>query len=220
MEQNPENVNSQKFYTFLLNLLRVRKRFALMMTGSFLELPIQYTIAYTTDLDVMFIPMDICALPPNMSTPSNFRGTSYTIVTNDKYPGFARLYAIDGKRLHKPEKKISYHDTRRPAYTHSIITAAEKVLIDICCHHESSRFKEIPIRLSELKRDKVIAVYCPCWPTVADEWKTRERPSGWPPKELIATVVTNGCYFVAKPHQSSPNDDTQWRFSFSKKSFG
>src|SRR6218665_75151 len=148
----------RNFAHFFEICYRSVKRFAVLVTGSFFELPIQYATTYVTDVDVMFIPMDICALPPNISTPSNFRGTSYTIVTNDRYPGFARLYTIDGKRLHKPEKKISYYDTRGPAYTHSIVTASGKVPIDFCCHHRSSRFKEIPKCFLELKRDKVIAM--------------------------------------------------------------
>jgi len=210
-----ENVNPQEFCRFLRNLLQVSKRFAVMMTGSFFELPIQYATTNATDWDFMYIPTDICALPYNMSTPSNFRGTMFTIGTNPRYPGFARLYAIDGKLQTNISLKNKTHG---PAHTH-LVNSREKFMAGIrilFCHHRSSKFNEIPIRWSDLKTDRVFAVYCPCWPTVADEWKTRERPSGWPPKELIARVVSSGCHFVAKPHQSNPNDHTQWRFSFSK----
>src|SRR6218665_255620 len=216
IQEDTEKFNRHEFCTFLQNLLQVSKRHAVMMAGSFFELPIQYAIAYATDRDFMYIPTDICALPFNMPTPSNFRGTRFTIGTNERYPGYARFYAIDGKRLHRPQMNIpSSYKAHGPAYTRS--GHAISVFDTIFGHHRSYRFKEISLRWrTQLKTDRVLAVYCPCWPRVADEWKTRERPSGWPPRELIARVVASGCYFVAKPHQSNPNDDTQWRFSFSQ----
>src|SRR6218665_2738270 len=151
-----------------------------------------------------------------MSTPSKFRGTSFTICTNDRYPGFARLYTTDGKMLHKPRMNLSsYHETNGPAYIR-LVNSIGGQLDRTFFPDRSSWFSKASTRLSGLKTDRVIAVYCPCWPSVADEWETRERPSGWPPKEVIARVVSSGCHFVAKPHHINPNDDTQWRFSFSQ----
>ena len=215
-DPDTENGKPKAFCAFLLNLLQGSQPFAGMMTGSFFELPIQYAIAYATDMDFMYISTDICALPFNMSTPRKFRGTSFTICTNDRYPGFARLYTTDGKMLHKPRMNLSsYHETNGPAYTR-LVNSNGGQLDQTFFPDRSSWFSKASIRLSGLKTDRVIAVYCPCWPSVADEWETRERPSGWPPKEVIARVVSSGCHFVAKPHHINPNDDTQWRFSFSQ----
>src|SRR5688572_4528958 len=130
VKQDTEKNNSRDFCLFLRNLLQVGKRFAVIITGSSSELPIQYRVAYATDWDFMHIPTDICALPFNISTPSKFRGTRFTIGTIDKYPGFARLYAISGKRLHRPKTNISSaYKTRGPAYTRSII-CQKKVPVD------------------------------------------------------------------------------------------
>src|SRR6218665_2721931 len=150
-QQDTEKVDSQKFRTFLRNLLQVNKRFTIMMTGSFFELPIQYAATNATDVDFMYIPTDICALPLYMSTPSNFRGT---IGTNNIYPGFAKLYAIDGKRLQKPQMNISgKHQTHGPAHTRLVNFRSKFIVNAVVCHHTSSRFNETPLRLSELKAD-------------------------------------------------------------------
>ena len=61
--------------------------------------------------------------------------------------------------------------------------------------------------------DLVPAIECESWPSVAEEWITRERE--WLPKPIIDKIVKDGFYVVPK---SSPGGDPklEWRLSFSK----
>ena len=211
--------NSKEVYEFLRNLLLIRKGHALLFCGSSFELPIQYVIANATDVDIMYIPTDICALPVNVSAPHTFQGKTLVVNTEDTHPGFARLYSPDCKRLyHKQANILENHYRNGPAWTKTMIHSKHIDFINLICgtSRQFSVSRNTNRRLLEMKMDRVFAIYCPCWPTEADEWKTRERPNGWPPVEIIDKIVASGCYFVAKPHHSSPNDDTQWRFSFSQ----
>ena len=66
-------------------------------------------------------------------------------------------------------------------------------------------------------KDNVYAVQCPEWPQEASGFVTRHRTlTGRPSKVLIDEVVRGGCHLVAKAHGSHPEDDTEWRFSFSR----
>ena len=64
--------------------------------------------------------------------------------------------------------------------------------------------------------DHVWAVFCPVWPSVAGEWKTRIRVNGWPPRKRVNEIVNAGCHLVGKSHQPLVENDYEWRFSFSK----
>ena len=63
--------------------------------------------------------------------------------------------------------------------------------------------------------DVVLALRCPEWPKVADHWPTRQRPSGWPSKQLIQHIIADGCHIVPISHPKSRNPDLEWRYSFS-----
>ena len=70
--------------------------------------------------------------------------------------------------------------------------------------------------------DAVAVIQCNFWPPMAKEWITRERK--WPPQDLVADAVKQGCQLVAKPKgfsraatdqgSSDHIDKAQWRMSF------
>ncbi|KAI0237358.1 hypothetical protein LSAT2_012137, partial [Lamellibrachia satsuma] len=62
---------------------------------------------------------------------------------------------------------------------------------------------------------RIDATFCPGWPKEADHWPTRQRPSGWPSKQLIQSVIAEGCHVVPTSHPKSRNPDVEWRHSFS-----
>lgn len=84
-----------------------------------------------------------------------------------------------------------------------------------------------------LTEDVSLSVPCKEWPSCAKGWPTRNRPSGWPPEELIKKVTQDGCHIVpkfdasVKSSEAPSNGDmadsaastvvpqTQWRYSFS-----
>ena len=59
------------------------------------------------------------------------------------------------------------------------------------------------------------ATFCPGWPKEADHWSARQRPSGWPSKQLIQSVSADGCHVVPTSHTKTMNPDVEWRHSFS-----
>src|SRR6218665_348022 len=209
--------NSKEVCEFLRNLLLIGKGHVSLLCGSSFELPIQYVITNATDVDIMNIPTDICALPVNVSAPQNFQGKTLVVTTEDTHPGFARLCLPDcNLRYRRQESILKNHHRNGPALTMTLNTEKHTDIINRTFKTlNKSQCRGIIGRLLDLKMDRVYAICCPYWPNEANEWKARDRPNGWPPTEVIDKVVASGCYFVAKPHQSSPEDDTQWRFSFS-----
>ena len=67
-----------------------------------------------------------------------------------------------------------------------------------------------------MTQDEVVAIFCPFWPSEAQDWITRTTLSGWPEKGIKDHIVRGGCHFVAKSHHTEPDDSTQWRYSFSQ----
>ena len=56
--------------------------------------------------------------------------------------------------------------------------------------------------------DMVFAVpYQVKWPTVAKEWLTRKRLSGWPVQNLIKKIKEDGCTLIPKGSVSSPMEE-------------
>ena len=83
--------------------------------------------------------------------------------------------------------------------------------------------------------DHVPCIQCPHWPSIAEEFKTRPRPNGWPTREVIRQILYSGVHLVPKPieakiHHFNYRGDTKyehelylqftegrtvWRYSFS-----
>src|SRR6218665_1611307 len=66
------------------------------------------------------------------------------------------------------------------------------------------------------KVDAVMAINCPNWPLVAEEWPKRRRYNGWPNSETLRKVVRDGCDVVSVTHRDMPEELNQWRLSFSR----
>ena len=70
-------------------------------------------------------------------------------------------------------------------------------------------------RTNTISFDNVSCFSCKFWPSVASEWRVRDRR--WPSNEDIKMIVDAGCFVV--PKQSVANDDQhklEWRWSFSQ----
>ena len=67
-----------------------------------------------------------------------------------------------------------------------------------------------------LDMDFVHAIPCKQWPSQAEEWLRRPRPSGWPSQEQIKHIVEMGCHVVPIGHPNSAMQDSEWRLSFSQ----
>ena len=64
--------------------------------------------------------------------------------------------------------------------------------------------------------DRVPYFSCSSWPPIAKSWIDRERPSNWPSKETIQTIVSKGCRIVHMRHEQMQEKQTEFRFSFSE----
>src|SRR6218665_3186682 len=192
---------SEEIREFINNLLFIRKTHGLLLCGSAFEMPIQYVLTNISDMDIMYFPLDIWALPADYThTPEGYPGRMLTIRGDISHPGFARL--------HDTSQSPIAHWNRGPASTK--VLRGDSVNEDI-----SNIIFKTKHKLDRVKVDRVYAIRCPCWPAEAVEWISRERKYGWPSKDVVDEIVKRGCHFVAKsPHRNS-SDYSLWRISFS-----
>ncbi|XP_052677579.1 uncharacterized protein LOC128158676 [Crassostrea angulata] len=64
-----------------------------------------------------------------------------------------------------------------------------------------------------LEYDTAYCFVCDFWPQSASSWI--DRCHSWPDPEVVHDIVRNGCHFVAIGHPLGPNENLQWRISFS-----
>ena len=76
------------------------------------------------------------------------------------------------------------------------------------------RWNEYDVR-SEPGTDNVPSIYCPFWPSGAEEWIQRPRHYGWPTSHDITYITNFGCHLVPVGHPLSPRREMEWRISFS-----
>lgn len=60
--------------------------------------------------------------------------------------------------------------------------------------------------------EHVPAVKCGTWPSAAWEFMVRERPSGWPPKNVVQEIVAAGCHVI--PKSTKPHPETRMKQVF------
>ena len=84
-----------------------------------------------------------------------------------------------------------------------------RIQVDLMKNRAQKPFKMI------LEIDQVLAFPCVSWPREAEGWRLRKRHSGWPSESLISDIVADGCLIVPVPYDESPEEETEWRFSFS-----
>src|SRR6218665_323960 len=188
----------------------------MLFCGSFYELPVEYAMLNLTDLDTMFIerrPKRI-ATTNAMVISKSFDGEILIIESKNCHMGFARLLQRRGENTEYFVWNRE-HLNNGPSARKSILTS--KKISNIIC----ALLNYIPNlkAFRELTVDHVFSVVCPDWPSDADEWRTRKRNSGWPTRDIIDKIVHGGCYLVPKSHESKPDDDTCWRYSFSRAEF-
>src|SRR6218665_716599 len=225
-EYTRQNHKDLDYIKFRRRLFARRELHWRLLSGSLYERPLLYVLTDPTDLDDLVWPADICAIIPQRQSvlTNHFQGTLLTVHTKGVHEGFARLNA-DAKGIvfdEKPRRPV-YFISKGDSWTEISKGPSQKKCIkwnpdggtqyiyDRLCNFDDS-WKNV----QQVSIDGVEAIYCPSWPPEADEWKTRDRRNGWPSRAVVDEIVALGCHLVAKPHQSNPDDFTQWRFSFSQ----
>ena len=174
-----------------------------LLCGSFFELPILYFFSNPTDVDIMFCDNRFCCVNCDVIVPVGRKRNVLTIRTTGCHIGFVRL-----------RKGLEYF--RKPYDFDNGPACTNELSINGACLRAILEKKDIRWRdICMITKDSVYAISCPVWPQDAREWITRKRKNGWPSEETITAIVKSGCHLVSKPHARNPNDDTQWRYSFS-----
>src|SRR6218665_334860 len=201
----------EDFDIFRKHILPRTCHLGILFCGSFYEQPIKYALLNLTDHDQMFVEPKLIAATNATTTPKCFHGEILTIETKNCHLGFARLLRHCGE---KTEYFVgSYNSLDRPAQKRSIMTTP--VISDFLGAASQYNIPSLKA-ITEFIGDFVHSVLCPDWPSEADEWKTRNRNSGWPQRDMIDKIVQVGCHLVPKSYQGNPNDYTSWRYSFSQ----
>src|SRR6218665_3454695 len=175
-----------------------------LFCGSFFELPLLYILSNPTDVDILYCDTTLYAIYNYINEPARHTKNVLTIETTDCHIGFVRLRNGE-EHLHNP---YEYHNGAAVATNLPIpATYLRAVLGKIYSRWQDSDM---------LRKDSVYALSCPMWPPDASEWITRKRLNGWPKRNIVEVIVKGGGHLVSKPHTKNPNDDTQWRYSFSQ----
>src|SRR6218665_687158 len=198
--------SSQDYFEFRKVLSSKDEPVRHLLCGSFFELPLLYFLSNPTDFDIMFCDMTLCAMYDHVNVPATHARNVLTIDSTDCHVGFVRLRnGVDYFR-----KPLNLDIGNGPACTTKlpIQTTYLRALFGMVYN----RWRDIFI----LYKDHVYTLSCPLWPPEAHEWITRKRLNGWPTDNIVERIVKGGCHLVSKPHGKNPNDDTQWRYSFSQ----
>ena len=145
------------------------------------------------------------AIPRHVKLPDNSAMQYFHIDTQKSHVGFCRLQYHNENRFYAC-CRTGFHGPARTSLLSDWIDVA-------------SIFNGIMpnfVDFHKVTLDQVNAVFCPYWPAEATDWMTRISVSGWPDKNLKDHIMRGGCHLVAKSHHTEPEDDTQWRYSFSQ----
>ena len=168
--------------------------FQALVTGSKGEdLAIPLTFSFDEDLDINFIKkadLDLMFEVPE----EQFDGKDRFIQTEGVHPGYFR------------------YSGRETDFALGIAHAVCDFPQLMGQMHGPSVMANTPLKAV----DHVIAFKFFGWPEVAQEFCSRDRPSGWPSNQLVTEIVQGGCHMVLKPHNFTDKDvHNEWRLSFS-----
>lgn len=153
--------------------------------------------------------------------------------TRNVHPGYGKLQLIKKPKM---DHFAVVHDAETNAYFMSGTEYQKEFLNKILTDSESElerqmyelhgpalQYQDTQPFTYDRRHQKIINPFdhiqgfrCDDWPSVADEWKTRQRANGWLSEDLINSIVSKGCYLVPVPHKQSENPDVEWRISFAE----
>ena len=139
---------------------------------------------------------------------------SATIDTEKSRPGYLRLRKFGTGHLCRWEENSPYI-TPNPT-TRNILSNSVKLRNIRDSQHGPATSIKYDFAKKNNDIDRVLYLSCSSWPPMAESWIDRERPSNWPSKETIQTIVSKGCRIVNKPHELSEDKEIEFRFSFSE----
>lgn len=119
------------------------------------------------------------------------------------------VYEFRANVLTQEFQELLHENMTRPQLSNaSIITKGPSLKLEVNLQKDRKQNQTLEI-------DQVLAFPCVSWPREAKGWVTRKRRSGWPSSSLINDIIADGCLMVPVPYDDSPDEETEWRFSFS-----
>ena len=136
-----------------------------------------------------------------------------TVDTEKSRPGYLKLRELGTGRLCS-WTETSPHKEPNPSIKNKFFPSFDPRHLQYFPHGPATLINYDFADFNEI--DSVPYLSCASWPPIATAWIDRERPSNWPSKEKIQTIVSKGCRVVHKPHELSKDKETEFRFSFSE----
>lgn len=131
------------------------------------------------------------------------------------------MYAILKDFSVVAHKSAALHDDKTIVCEDSGVHAGYTKLLRrfVSDRHEFSRYQpQIKPVFSESESayniNRFIVVRCQFWPDCAKPWVSRVRREGWPSKEIIAAIESDGCLLLPNAHKESKCPDIEWQFCF------
>ena len=141
-----------------------------------------------------------------------------TVVSNT--PVYLRLKAPPGVEyrddvtkaalVYRPER----HQTGRRCVDSAKFTAG-LVTGSLFIHGPALTYLLEPLNPSLGMEDRVPCLACGHWPVNANSSFHRDRPYGWPSRDLLNKIKASGCHVVPVGHPNSRHKTSEWRLSFS-----
>ena len=140
------------------------------------------------------------------------------IETDDTHIGYARIRITNPKYILPDSDPSAYYFSSEATVILMTLNIGNILSrADRPCKHGPA-VQNVISRAGErfnIDIDNVLSIPCHEWPKEAGRWATRERPSGWPDKDMIESIVVDGCHLVATSHPRSRRPDVELRYSFS-----
>ncbi|MES9905703.1 MAG: hypothetical protein ABW168_23910 [Sedimenticola sp.] len=143
-------------------------------------------------------------------------GVCFLAVSDSKLSGYTKLQFVNdgipeanaemaGRQIHPI---IMVDADGRKMRNHRVAAETAQLL-----HDRSGPAAATLVKQSSV--DFVEAYRCRTFPQIATEWVTRTRQHNWPSPEQIHKMCELGCLFVAIGQPNSPEEQMEWRTSFS-----
>ena len=210
----------------------------LLHSGSAFEdlyLPFLHGDAYNVDSDHMIVRKDITVTEkPNL--PLEDSNVECYLMVPASHAGYVKLKGLS-RETHRPtdanntsdfgedfvssDEFVQRSKERFPPLKPNIKDEASKGIVTgpSLCQHQIDITAGPDVKILEashgISRDVVYTLRCRDWPSPADQWRTRNRISEWPPQNTMDAIIKAGYHIVPVGHYTSNERSLEWRMSFS-----
>ena len=167
-------------------------------------------VDYMKDINERY---DMQIIEQGKPVPQSHRGHLFMMVTDNVHPAFAMLRMISP--ICKHHECMQWLQIVDGSYFLSSFLTVLHHFLD--CPHENSKMQGPSLEHCNggVERDIVFSIHCSFWPSLASEWRTRDRLHDWPENDVTKKIVDFGFHLVPIGYPHSPRSMMEWRISFS-----